>query len=393
MRKVIILGAGVYQKPLIARAKAMGLYTIVVSIDGDYPGFAIADQVAYIDTTNQEAVLELAQKEKAAGICTTGTDVAMPTLGYVCDQLRLPGISQAAALVFSDKVLMKKKFIETGVPTPPFVLARSLDDGYKVYESLRKPLIFKAVDSSGSRGIVRVDEAGQIKNAYEIVRASTKKDYFLVEEFVEGHEFGAQAFVYKGKVQFVLPHGDFVYFSDAGVPIGHYAPLPDQENIREIISVPLQSLVTASKLDCCALNIDCISHDGQIYILEIGVRAGATCLVELVSLYYGFDYYQYILRASLGEAVAFDPTGFIPNASRLLYSEHAGTIRNFSNNNAENPNIVEVIFDYQAGDLVKKFKTGPDRLGHVITKGPTLEQALSLLEAAIGHIDLQVDFK
>ena len=54
----------------------MGLYTIVASIPGDYPGFALADKAYYINTTDKEAILEIALQEKADGICTTGTDVA-----------------------------------------------------------------------------------------------------------------------------------------------------------------------------------------------------------------------------------------------------------------------------------------------------------------------------
>lgn len=38
MKKIMILGAGIYQVPLIRTARRMGLYTIVVSIPGDYPG-------------------------------------------------------------------------------------------------------------------------------------------------------------------------------------------------------------------------------------------------------------------------------------------------------------------------------------------------------------------
>ena len=47
MKKIMILGAGIYQVPLIKTAKRMGLYTIVVSIPGNYPGFALADKVYY----------------------------------------------------------------------------------------------------------------------------------------------------------------------------------------------------------------------------------------------------------------------------------------------------------------------------------------------------------
>ena len=42
-------------------------------------------------------------------------------------------------------------------------------------------------------------------------------------------------------------------------------------------------------------------------MLEIGARAGATCLVEMTSLYYGFDYYQKIIQCNLGEKPDFTP--------------------------------------------------------------------------------------
>ena len=86
MKKLIILGAGIYQAPLIRQAKELGLFVIVVSSPGDYPGFALADKVYETDTRDQEGVLEIAQSEKIDGICTSGTDVAVRTIGYVCQK-------------------------------------------------------------------------------------------------------------------------------------------------------------------------------------------------------------------------------------------------------------------------------------------------------------------
>ena len=72
----MILGAGIYQVPLIRTARRMGLYTIVVSIPGDYPGFALADKIYELNTRDKEAILAAAEKEQIDGICTSGTDVA-----------------------------------------------------------------------------------------------------------------------------------------------------------------------------------------------------------------------------------------------------------------------------------------------------------------------------
>ena len=91
MKRIMILGAGIYQVPLIQKAKEMGLETIVVSIPGNYPGFAFADKVYKLDTRDQEAVLRAAQRERIDGICTSGTDVAVVTIGYVCEKLGPPG--------------------------------------------------------------------------------------------------------------------------------------------------------------------------------------------------------------------------------------------------------------------------------------------------------------
>ena len=83
MKKIMILGASVYQAPLLATAKRLGLYTIVCSVPGDYPGFALADKVYLINTVDKEAILKAAQEEQIDGICTSGTDVAVATIGYV----------------------------------------------------------------------------------------------------------------------------------------------------------------------------------------------------------------------------------------------------------------------------------------------------------------------
>ena len=82
---------------MIKKAKELGLYTIVVSIPGNYPGFALADKIVYENTVNYEKILEIAKREKIDGIVTAGTDVAVITIGKVCDEFGLTGISFEAA--------------------------------------------------------------------------------------------------------------------------------------------------------------------------------------------------------------------------------------------------------------------------------------------------------
>ena len=99
MKKLLILGAGIYQVPLIKTAKRMGIQTLVASIPGNYPGFELADKVFYENTVDHEKILGIAREEQIDGIVTAGTDVAVITIGKVCDALGLKGLSAEAAAI------------------------------------------------------------------------------------------------------------------------------------------------------------------------------------------------------------------------------------------------------------------------------------------------------
>lgn len=391
MKKIMILGAGIYQVPLIKTAKQLGIYTIAVSIPGKYPGFEFADKVYYENTTDYEKILEIAKAEQIDGIVTAGTDVAVITIGKVCDELGLSGLSFDAAQIAANKLLMKTKYEEHGVRTAKFreIPLDAADVSERVSE-LSFPLIFKSVDSSGSRGIVRVDSEAEFDDAIKNVKENTRSDYYIVEEFIEGEEFGAQAFVYRGEVTFILPHGDYVFHGDTGVPIGHFAPYNLDASVIADAREQLTAAIHAMGLDNCAINADFILKDNKTYVLEIGGRSGATCLAELVSIYYGFDYYEKILRCALGEDITFECTCAVPNASMLLMSDKDGVIESQTNSNPENPDIFDIQFDYVPGDSVHKFHVGPHRIGHVITKGDTLDAAVETLHKALENIEIKV---
>lgn len=394
MKKILILGAGVYQVPLIQKAREMGLYTIVASIPGNYPGFQFADKVLYENTVDAEAILRVAREEAVDGICTTGTDVAMITVGTVCDALGLSGVSLEGAKAATDKAIAKEKYREFGVNTAKFRYVSTktpLAEVEAVCEELGYPVIVKAVDSSGSRGITRVNEPAGIAAAVESAKAVTRQSHYLVEKFLVGEEFGAQAFVQNGKVEFILPHGDYVFQGDTGVPIGHFAPY-DVHGLEDEVRRQTELAIRAMGLDNCAINADFILCDGKPYVLEIGARGGATCLVELVSIFYGFDYYEKMLRVALGETVSFAPavTPGVPNVGMLLRADKTGVITREENQNPSSEQLVAVQFDYAVGDKVRKFHIGPDRIGHVVTKGTTLEEANAAMERALANIVLEI---
>jgi len=389
--KILILGAGVYQVPLIKKAKELGLETIVVSCAGNYPGFKIADKSYYIDTTDSDKVLKIAVKENISGICTTGTDVPMRTLGRVSDKLNLTGVTEDSGILSTDKLKMKERFKDYGVRTANFIKINSDEEIGEKINILNMPVIFKVVDSSGSRGVYIINSTEQIEKAIKIIRSNTRTSYFIAEEFLRGMEFGAQAFVYNNEIKFVLPHGDFIFKGNANVPIGHFAPLKLKENIIKDLNIQLEKSVQSLELNNCAINADFILKDDKIFVLEIGARAGATCLPELVSIYYGFDYYKVILKTAIGEKPDFSFISTQPNASILFFSNRSGIIRHIIDKNLPDDNIIETKFDYNVGEKVNKFKVGSDRMGHIIVKGDTLRECFKLLRKVRSNIKIEIE--
>lgn len=134
MKKIMFSECGIYQVPLIKTAKKLGLYTIVVSIPGNYPGFELADKVYYENTVDDEKILEIAKEEQIDGIITTGTDVCVITIGKVCDAMGLAGLSYEAAQIAVDKMLMKTNTKNT--VSAPLVSAKF----FSVTRILRKQL-------------------------------------------------------------------------------------------------------------------------------------------------------------------------------------------------------------------------------------------------------------
>lgn len=419
--KVIILGAGISQVPLIRKARQMGYDVIVLSWSGPYPGIALADRFYNVSITDVNSVLQIAEREQISGICTTGTDAAVLAIGAVNDRLSLQGISTKAAQLATNKWLMKQAFSHHGVRTAECYKVSNRNEAHAAVKQLMgskvnlavdaadgsgtvgavdstgAAVIFKAVDRSASRGVVKVTSREQVDRAFAAVMSATDQDYCIVEQYLEGVEFGAQAFVYDGEVQFILAHGDLMHYGETGVPIGHHVPYAMSQQQHDDMIEQLTAGIRALHLNNCAVNADFMSVNERVYTLEIGARAGATCLPELVTAHYGLDYYEQILRVATGEAPQLATISNSPTEQRaacvceLLICEKGGIIKAMHNYNGPHPDIVSIAFDHPIGAQVAPFRTGNDRIGHIVVKGQSLAAANRLMQQVKANISVVIN--
>src|SRR5512136_2568795 len=98
-RKLLVLAASQYQIETITSARRLGYYVITLDNRPDNPGHRLADKCFNIDTTDVDAVLEIAQREAIDGIIAPCTDVAVPTAACVAERLHLNGPSLKSAQI------------------------------------------------------------------------------------------------------------------------------------------------------------------------------------------------------------------------------------------------------------------------------------------------------
>lgn len=398
---LLILGAGIYQAPLIKKARDMGFKTAVASIPGPYPGFDLADIPLYINTTDREAILEAAKRLNVKGILTTGTDVAIRSLGYACESLSLPGMPRAAADILADKARMKQAF--KGKVSSPDFEALYFDQNKKndvsyvdgLYETLLKkagsigfPLMVKACDSSGSRGVTKVRDADLLRSALDYSLLTTRTDHIIIEKAIEGHEIGLDAFISNGKIVYFAPHEKLTR-STKGVtiPFGHIFPFDCSQSLNRSIYRELENIISATGIDDCAVNCDLfVLPDGTVSIVEIGGRCGATCIPELITMNTGIDYYRQMILNAVGENLDFSAAENNKCMAGVLFSEAGGVLRSIDEaavKNLAQSTGAEILIDYKIGDPIPPIKAGNDRIGHVIMPGGDRNELFRVMESVM----------
>lgn len=382
-KTVMVLGGGRYQLPLIRAGREAGCRVLVMGWPGDFPGYTYASQWYNVDIMDADAIIRIAREEQIDGIVGCGSDFILPTIGRVVDALGLPGPGYESSVVASDKLKMKQAFARTQVRTAAYREVRSESEAVLAARETGWPVVLKIVDGSGSKGVVICPDEPSLRNAYAAAKPLTHQPYMVVEQYIDGVEFGAQAYVSAGQIQFVMVHGDMIFHGASGVPVGHYAPaMTEYAGLQADAEEQLRRAVEALHIDNCAINADFILHAGQVYVLEIGARAGATCLPELVSQCYDTDYYTYLLAGACGLTLPKMPAQAIrPALVYTLFSTQSGRVTKRMEPDCEG--VVDFCLYPKLGDEVHAFRTAYDRIGHLVMRGEGMDELMARYKTCI----------
>ena len=204
MKKIMFLGAS-WKNSVIKYAKEQGYYTILCDYLPNNPGRNYAHEYYCVSTRDKEAVLTVAKDTNVDGIIGYISDDAALTAAYVANKLNLPTNPYESVLTLVKKDLFRKFLRENGFHCPKAESFKTIEEAKRGLNRFKLPLMVKPIDSSGSKGISRIDSIEELDNAFKYASLHSKLKEVIIEEYIEkSHEYqiGGDVFVKDGKLAF-----------------------------------------------------------------------------------------------------------------------------------------------------------------------------------------------
>lgn len=305
MKTIAVIGASYLQRPLVDKAKEMGLCVLCFAWKEGAVCADVADEFYPISIVEKEQILEICKSKKIDGICTIASDVAAPTVAYVAEKMALPGNPYDAAVRANNKFLMREAFSMAGVPCPRYQMVNDIHaiDDISEWEY---PLIVKPSDRSGSLGVSLVHNKEDLVKAVESAMDFSFKHQAMVEEYISGREISVEFISYKG-IHYPLTITDKV---TTGAPhfveLEHHQPAElSAKQYDEIYEITRKALDALGLTNGASHSEYKITPEGRIAIMEIGGRMGGDFIgSDLVRLSTGYDFVKGVINVALSEFTA-----------------------------------------------------------------------------------------
>ena len=361
-KKLAIIGASYLQKPIVKKAKDMGIETICFAWEEGAVCKDLCDKFYPISTIDKEAILKVCQEDKIDGITTIASDVATLTVNYVAEKMGLIGNPDKYSQTATNKYLMRQCFMKNDVPSPKFTL---VNDKYNI-KGFKFPLIVKPTDRSGSRGVEKVLDPVQLEEAISRARKESFEHKAIIEEFVTGREVSVESISYEGK-HYILQITDKV---TTGAPffveLEHHQPSSLRETIKAQIRDIVLHALNALHIKYGASHSELkITEDGDIRVIEIGARMGGDFIgSDLVKLSTGYDFLKGVIEVALGDFK--EPVITENNYSGVYFlCEDTKQLLSVIQNWNSYPEIVDAFINRKE---LKRVESSGDRSGYFIYK-------------------------
>ena len=221
-------------------------------------------------------------------------DFDVETAAALREHLRMPGMGDTTARHFRDKLAMRVKAEEAGIPVPEYVHVLNYDQVREFMKRVPAPWMNKPRSEASATGITKVQNEAQL---WELVqRQGDRQSHFLLERYLPGDVYHVDSIVSErkvlfssaarcGKPPFDVAHGGGI-FTTQTVERGS----ADEKAIMEL----------NDRVLACMNLVRGVSHveyikakdDGRFYLLECAARVGGAHIAEMIEAATGVNLWE-----------------------------------------------------------------------------------------------------
>lgn len=305
MTKAVIIGASEEALHTIKKAHEQGLWVIALDGNPGAAGLDVADKAVVVDISDEAAVISAVRKENADFVLTAPIGRYLTTIGAVNDALGLSGIGKEAARLCTDKYSFHKRLNEKNLRNCHCYLAeeRVAAQVLSGEAPLSFPAILKPRFGSGSRGIYLAKDAAELQAALRKVG----NEPYVLEECVEGEEYGVDGAVINGSFQMVLLRGK----KNTPLPARQataYFSIQHADSFRQQVNGYMVSIIECLNLNDCLLHADIIRTCNGPFVIELSARPSGHSLHNIFTpLCTGVDMAEEYIKYRMGKTFSFTP--------------------------------------------------------------------------------------
>jgi biotin carboxylase len=375
--RLLVLGAGPAQLGLLEAARARGVWLGVVDRDPAAPGFRLADRRCILSTEDEPAIERLVGALAIDGIVSPGTDWPVGVAARIAERTGLPHpIAPQTAVFATNKLRQRERLAEAGVPQPRWWVVGGEDDPPKI----SGPVVVKAPDRQGQKGLTLVMDPGGVPAAIEIARGAARNGLALVEELVDGPEVTVVGFSAGGAFTALTVTDRIVADPPAfGVALAHVWPSRAGDHAAQAAETAVAALGIADGPSYTQLRI---GPDGP-QVIEVAARLGGGHDAELAEAVTGVDLNGLAIDAALGLPIAVPrQRALVGGAVTRLLVAPPGAFAG-----VEVPEELDRVRIYrEPGYVFMPLRRGADRAGAVLVTADSREEAVAQADAAANRI-------
>ena len=283
MKKVLLLGGSMYILPVIEAVHNLGYYAITCDYLPENIAHKYSDEYHNVSIIDKDAVLELARELKIDGIMSFACDPGVETAAYVAEKLNLPSNPYKSVEILQNKALFRAFLNENGFNVPKAKGYTSWQEAANDASGFSWPVIIKPTDSAGSKGVTKIYNVENLREAAEYAINFSKSKSFIMEEFIEkaGNSSDTDSFSINGELVY-SSFSDQRFDDNAAnpyTPSAYSWPSTMPDEVQKELRNEIQRLFRLLEIKTSLFNIETrLGTDGKAYIMEVSPRGGGNRL-------------------------------------------------------------------------------------------------------------------